>query len=121
MEDGWLQETRLLLRSEPAPGRTARQALGYQELIQHLEGKLTLENAVALMKISTRQFAKRQHTWFRNVEECTPLEIAGTESPDTLACLIINSRRQAVLQLVDGVVDRTRNRQRVGERLLMYH
>ncbi len=94
MAEGWLEETRLLLESVPPPGRTARQALGYQELIQHLEGKLPLDKAVALMKISTRQFAKRQHTWFRNIEECTPLEIAGTESPDVLASMIIDLRRR---------------------------
>jgi len=94
MEEGWLEETRQLLQSEPPPGRTARQALGYQELIQHLEGKLSLEKAVALMKISTRQFAKRQHTWFRNIEECTPLETTGAESPAALAEMIVKSRRR---------------------------
>ncbi len=91
LQAGWLEETRLLLESEPPPGRTARQALGYQELIQHLEGTLSLEKAVALMKISTRQFAKRQHTWFRNIEECTPLETTGGESPAELAEMIVKS------------------------------
>ena len=91
LQAGWLEETRLLLESEPPPGRTARQALGYQELIQHLEGILSLEKAVALMKISTRQFAKRQHTWFRNIEECTPLETTGGESPAELAEMIVKS------------------------------
>ena len=90
MQAGWLEETRLLLESEPPPGRTARQALGYQELIQHLEGTLSLDQAVALTKISTRQFAKRQHTWFRNIEECTRLDITGAESPAALAQIIMN-------------------------------
>ena len=93
MLEGWLEETRLLLESEPPPGRTARQALGYQELIQHLEGTLSLENAVAQIKISTRQFAKRQHTWFRNIEECTRLDITGAESPAALAQMIVNLQR----------------------------
>ena len=90
---GWLEETRLLLESEPPPGRTARQALGYRELIQHLEGTLSLEQAVALTKISTRQFAKRQHTWFRNIEECTPMETTGAESPSALAQMIVQLQR----------------------------
>ena len=93
MQAGWREETRLLLESEPPPGRTARQALGYQELIQHLEGSLSLDQAVALTKISTRQFAKRQHTWFRNIEECTRLEITGAESPAALAQMIVNLQR----------------------------
>ena len=38
-----------------------------------------------LIKRRTRQFAKRQHTWFRNLEECRPLDITGTETPDQIA------------------------------------
>ena len=93
MQAGWLAETCLLLKTEPPPGRTARQALGYQQLIQHLEGTLSLEQAVTLTKISTRQFAKRQHTWFRNIQECTPLETTGAESPSVLAHMIVNLSR----------------------------
>ena len=96
MENGWLEETRQLLKSDPPPGRTARQALGYQALIRHINGELTLSEAIALIKISTRQFAKRQHTWFRNLEECTPLEITGDESVQTLAEMIVGQRRPGV-------------------------
>ena len=94
MEEGWLAETRQLLELEPPPGRTARQALGYLELIRHLNGEISLADAVQLTKNSTRQFAKRQHTWFRNLEECTPLEITGTESPEELAGLILHNARK---------------------------
>lgn len=94
MADGWLEETRQLLDSNPPPGRTARQALGYRELIRHLHGEILLEEAVELTRISTRQFAKRQHTWFRNLEECTPSEITGNESPQELACVILRTARK---------------------------
>lgn len=89
MQDGWLEETRLLLESERPPGRTARQALGYRELIRHLEGEISLWDAIEQIKISTRQFAKRQHTWFRNLEECQPLEMTGHESAAELADSIL--------------------------------
>lgn len=85
MSDGWLEETRELMALQPPPSRTACQALGYRELIDHLNGQLTLEAAVEQIKISTRQFAKRQHTWFRNLEECRPLAITGFESPEIIA------------------------------------
>lgn len=88
MNEGWLEETRTLLSQDPPPGRTARQALGYQELIRHLDGEVTLEAAVHQIKISTRQFAKRQHTWFRNLEECAPLAMTGEETPTMLASRI---------------------------------
>ena len=89
MNAGWLEETRQLIERDPPPSRTARQALGYRDLIRHLEGELTLREAVEFTKISTRQFAKRQHTWFRNLEECCALPMTGTESPETLCSHIL--------------------------------
>jgi tRNA dimethylallyltransferase len=85
MAAGLLDETRRLLAQPKGLGKTARQALGYRELIDHLEGRLALADAIDLIKLRTRQFAKRQHTWFRNLEECRPVEITGEESPDQIA------------------------------------
>jgi tRNA dimethylallyltransferase len=45
--------------------RTARQALGYKELLDHLEGRTTLDAAVAAITVRTRRFAVRQERWFR--------------------------------------------------------
>lgn len=65
MEKGLLEETRSLLALPRPLSATARRALGYAELIEHLEGRLGLENAVEEIKIKTRRFAKSQRTWFR--------------------------------------------------------
>ncbi|MEX1232723.1 MAG: tRNA (adenosine(37)-N6)-dimethylallyltransferase MiaA [Planctomycetaceae bacterium] len=81
---GWLDEVRQLLAREKPLSRSARQALGYQELIAHLEGECTLDEAICQITIRTRQFAKRQHTWYRHIEECRPIEITGAETPDEL-------------------------------------
>lgn len=48
------------------PRRPASQAIGAPELMAHLRGDMTLEAAIAAAKIATRQYAKRQRTWFRN-------------------------------------------------------
>ena len=65
MAAGLLAEVAGLL-AEPAPlSRTARQALGYKELIEHLNGDVTLAVAVAAISLRTRQFAVRQERWFR--------------------------------------------------------
>ena len=80
MSDGLLEETRQLLQQEPPPGRTARQAIGYRELIEHLERNLPLVEAIEQIKTVTRQFAKRQHTWFRNLEECRALSVCPHDS-----------------------------------------
>jgi tRNA dimethylallyltransferase len=85
MSAGWLDEVRSLL-SEPLPlSLTASQALGYHELIEHLQGRLCLEEAIAQIQTRTRQFAKRQHTWFRNLEECLAVPITGHENAAAVA------------------------------------
>ena len=52
-------------RRQPGMSRTARQALGYKELLDHLEGRIGLDEAVAAIVTRTRQFAVRQERWFR--------------------------------------------------------
>ncbi len=89
MASGLLEETRQLLQRDPPPGRTARQALGYRELIPVLEGRESLAEAVRQIQTATRQFAKRQHTWFRNLSECTALPLTGSESPQQIASRIL--------------------------------
>ncbi len=67
---GLVDEVRRLL-AEPHPlSRTARQAVGYREVIEHLEGGRDLAETVELVKQHTRQLAKRQSTWFRSLSEC---------------------------------------------------
>ena len=61
---GWLDEVRRLLERYP-PDLPALTGLGYRELIRHLQGELPLDEAVALIKRRTRQFIKRQQTWFK--------------------------------------------------------
>jgi len=65
--------------------RTARQALGYKEIIDHLAGRTTLEESVALIVRRTRQFAVRQERWFRRDPrivwipvEADPVQEAGS-------------------------------------------
>jgi tRNA dimethylallyltransferase len=67
---GLVEEVRAL-RALPRPlSREAAQALGYKEVMRHLDGLASLEETVALVQTRTRQFAKRQVTWFRHLPEC---------------------------------------------------
>jgi tRNA dimethylallyltransferase len=68
MLDGWLDEVRQLLVRHGVLSKTAGEAAGYAELIAHLEGRCTLDEAVEQIKISTRQLARRQIKWFRRFE-----------------------------------------------------
>lgn len=65
MEEGWLEEVAGLLRQGLSPDLPAFQAIGYRQLVRHLEGKGSLEEAIAGTVQATRRFAKRQETWFR--------------------------------------------------------
>ncbi|MEI7858533.1 MAG: tRNA (adenosine(37)-N6)-dimethylallyltransferase MiaA [Acidimicrobiales bacterium] len=65
MDDGFLEEVRNLAGQPGGLGRTARQALGYRELLSHLEGGVPLAEAVDEAVRRTRQFARRQLAWFR--------------------------------------------------------
>jgi tRNA dimethylallyltransferase len=71
---GFLDEVRDL-RKNGNLSITAKQALGYAELLRHLEGKCTLEQAVGDIVIHTRQFAVRQERWFRRDPRITWVNI----------------------------------------------
>lgn len=66
MSEGLLDEVRSLL---PHKNKQALQTVGYRELIAHLEGSLSLEEAVEEIKKNSRRYAKRQLTWWRKDEE----------------------------------------------------
>jgi len=65
MAAGLLDEVRRARDAGIERNRSAAQAIGYKELLAHLRGDCTLDEAVALIKRNTRRFAKHQLTWFR--------------------------------------------------------
>ncbi len=89
LAEGLIEECRRLQDRRPALSRTARQALGYKEVFAYLKGENTLPETVELIKRRTRQFAKRQYTWFRNLQECRAVPIDGTESAEELASRLL--------------------------------
>jgi len=62
---GWLEEVRTLLKKYPDLSKTAAEATGYSELIEHVRGRTSLDDAIEQIKIATRQLARRQMKWFR--------------------------------------------------------
>ncbi len=82
---GLVDEVRGLLDQPLRLSHTARQALGYKEVIAHFHQGTPQAETIRLVQTRTRQFAKRQHTWFRHLEECRPIEMTGTETAPELA------------------------------------
>jgi tRNA dimethylallyltransferase len=66
MECGLLNEIRQLIQEGLKERIRKANVIGYTELLDHLDGKATLAEAISLIKQSTRQYAKRQITWFRH-------------------------------------------------------
>ena len=69
IEAGLVEEVQKLLQMGCKRESTAMQGLGYKEIIDYLQGEISLERAVYLIKRDTRHFAKRQLTWFRREKE----------------------------------------------------
>jgi tRNA dimethylallyltransferase len=77
MRAGLLDEVRALRAAGYAPPLRSQQAIGYAELHRHLAGELSLSDAVALIQRSSRQYARRQLSWYRGDASVTWAEVAA--------------------------------------------
>ncbi|HMN95926.1 MAG TPA: tRNA (adenosine(37)-N6)-dimethylallyltransferase MiaA [Phycisphaerales bacterium] len=88
MIDAGLVEEVAELHAAGRLGTQARAALGYAQIVDHLEGRCTLEEAIEATKIASRRYAKQQRTWlkrFRAVPGVPSRFFPGGEEPETLA------------------------------------
>lgn len=92
---GLVEEVRSLRSAGVQFARTARQALGYREVLEHLQGERDLPETIALVKTRTRQFAKRQLTWLRSLSECRRIELTEPFSAESVAAQLVCLARQA--------------------------
>jgi tRNA dimethylallyltransferase len=85
---GLVAETESLLAQGLADNPTAMQALGYRQVVEHLRGERGLTETIELVKIRTRQFAKRQLTWFRRQMNLEWVTLSANSPPVDWAGLI---------------------------------
>jgi len=91
---GLVPETDQLLKRGLAENRTARQAIGYRQVVEHLRGVRSLPETIALVKQRTRQFAKRQMTWFRRQFKLEWVSLgACDEAPDVAGRLVARCQK----------------------------
>jgi len=88
MEAGLLSELKSLLNDYQSLSNTAQQALGYKELILHLKGEISLEEAVYEIKKRSRHFAKRQLTWLRKEDNLIVFNIEAENKDDILNTML---------------------------------
>jgi tRNA dimethylallyltransferase len=84
IDAGFVDEVRSLLAEPEDLSREARQAVGYAEIIAHLNGEMSLEDAVEQIKINTRRLAKHQRTWMRRMTDITRIEVTETATVEEL-------------------------------------
>ncbi len=83
-QKGLVAETERMLAKGLGENRTARQALGYRQISEHLAGERSLDQTIKLVKIRTRQFAKRQSTWFRKHGRWIPIKIEPNDAAERI-------------------------------------
>ncbi len=81
VREGLIEETRDLFNKGALDGTTASQAIGYKELLPYLSGEKALADCLALLKQKTRNFAKRQITWFKRYQFAVPLYMDDPVDP----------------------------------------
>lgn len=93
IEAGLIDEVRALTADGKTLGRTAGQAVGYREVLEHLAGEHDLPTTIERIKARTRKFAKRQGTWFRGLSECRFVDLDNDEPADAIAERILTAGR----------------------------
>jgi tRNA dimethylallyltransferase len=89
LEAGLVEEVRGLLADPRGLSHTSAQFVGYREVIAHLRGEMSLDAARELIQRRTRQFAKRQLTWFRRFPQIRWVDAAPEDTPEELATRVV--------------------------------
>ena len=84
IKEGLVEEVKDLIDYGCTKDMISMQGLGYKEIIRHLQGEITLEEAIYILKRDTRHFAKRQLTWFRREKDVTFIEMDDRQETEVL-------------------------------------
>jgi tRNA dimethylallyltransferase len=87
--DGLVDEVRHLLAEQPPMSRTATQALGYKEMIDHVEGRSSLAVARDEIVLRTVQFAARQERWYRRDPRIRWLDVSAADPVDVVSPAVV--------------------------------
>jgi tRNA dimethylallyltransferase len=91
---GFADEVADLRARHPSWTETARQAIGYAEVCDWVDGRRTLDQTKEQIAVRTRRLAKRQETWFRHQAEMTWIEIAPEETASAIAARVLTVWRE---------------------------
>ncbi len=84
IEAGWVDEVKSLLAEEKPLSKQASCAIGYAEIIEYLQGNLSLHDAIEQIKKNTRHLAKHQRTWFRTFRDVHWMDIDSDQKREDI-------------------------------------
>ncbi len=95
VESGLVEEVRAVYEQNGGLSKTAAQALGYKEFGAYLRGEQSLDGALEDIRVRTRQFAKRQMTWYRADPRVHWLDVTGLEAGNVAERIsaLVNEKR----------------------------
>ena len=100
--NGLVDEVKYILKTGYSSKINALNTVGYKEIIYYLDGEITFERAIELIKRNTRRFAKRQLTWFRKDERIKWIKISGEQdlinSVEIIRDAVVNNEDQTLFQ-----------------------
>lgn len=97
-ENDLVGEVRGLLDKYGELSRTASQAVGYREVIEHLKSDRPLDQTRQRVKVRTHQFAKRQETWFRSLSECRRIVLDEHTDLESIAKRVVDMGRETPVE-----------------------
>ncbi|MBQ7247919.1 MAG: tRNA (adenosine(37)-N6)-dimethylallyltransferase MiaA [Lachnospiraceae bacterium] len=98
IREGLEDEVRRLCEAGARSDMISMQGLGYKELLAYLSGECTLEEAIELIKKSTRHYAKRQETWFRREKDVIYLDADSHTAQELLPAMLSILKEKEILQ-----------------------
>lgn len=87
-EQGLVSEVKGLMAAGLADALTSTQAIGYKEVIDALEGKISMEEARDLIKMRSRRYAKRQLSWFKRDDRVIWFDLDATDRDDVIQSIL---------------------------------
>ncbi len=90
LHNGWLEETKRLLNNRGVHSFHAMDSIGYRQVVDHLEGRISYQEMVELINLKTRQYAKRQLTWFKKEPVDLTIDLSSEYDIDEIIAGFLN-------------------------------
>ena len=76
IKEGWIDEVRSVAAQGLSEFLKMRAPIGYKEILDYLDGKVSYQETLAAVKQATKEYAKKQETWFRKENDCIRISLS---------------------------------------------